>query len=26
MNNLISIKNISKSFSKNKKVTVLKKI
>ena len=26
MNNLISIKNISKSFSNNKKVTVLKKI
>ena len=26
MNNLISIKKISKSFSKNKKVTVLKKI
>ena len=26
MNNFISIKNISKSFSNNKKVTVLKKI
>ena len=26
MNNLISIKKISKSFSNNKKITVLKKI